>query len=118
MSNFIKDYMKTGLTLVNQTNINYCKNKIVIVHGKVQSVKNNILTLLIDPTNNHEFLVIGFKKNISIGEFVAIIGKVASDNSLDFIDLFQLDKEFDLEYVNDIIPLSFHSDTKLFFVQN
>ena len=74
--------------------------------------------MLIDPANNHEYLVNGFRKNIPVGEFVTIIGKVASDNSLDFIDLFQLDKEFDLEYANDIIPLSFHSYTKLFFVNN
>ena len=43
MSNFIKDYMNTGLTLVNQININYFKNKLVVVHGKIQSVNLTII---------------------------------------------------------------------------
>ena len=115
MSNPIQDYMKTGLTLVNQTNINFCKNKYVIVHGKIQSIKNNTLNLLIDPINNFELLINGFRKNIPLGEFVAIIGKVAADKTLDFVDLIKLDKDFDLEYANEIISLSFHYDVKHFF---
>ena len=118
MSNTILEYMKTGITLVNYTNIGQYKNKYVIVHGKVQSIKNNILNLIVDPLDNHDFLINGFHKKISIGDFVAIIGKVASDKSLDFIDMFQLDKEFDLEYVNEIIPLSNHPIVGNFFLKN
>ena len=117
MSNPIPVYMNSGLTLVNQTNIDFCRNNYVIAHGKIQSIKNNTLHLLTDPINNFELLINGFRKNISVGEYVAIIGKVASDKTLDFIDLIQLDKDFDLEYANEIIPLCFHSSTKQFFVR-
>ena len=116
MSN--KDYMESGLTLVNQTNIKNFKNKNVIVHGKIQSIRNNILYLLIDPMNNKELIINGFRKNIPSGEFIVIIGKVAADLSLDFVDFIQLDKDFDLDYVNEIIPISDHPDTKYFFGRN
>ena len=118
MSNSNMDFMKTGLTLVNHTNIDNYKNQYVIVHGKVQSINNNTLNLLIDPKNNHDFLINGFNKDIQAGEFVAIIGKVASDKSLDFVDMIQLDKDFDLEFVNEIIPLSTHQNAKNFFERN
>ena len=118
MSNSNMDFMKTGLTLVNHTNIDNYKNQYVIVHGKVQSINNNTLNLLIDPKNNHDFLINGFNKDIQEGEFVAIIGKVASDKSLDFVDMIQLDKDFDLEFVNEIIPLSTHQNAKNFFERN
>ena len=115
MPNLIKDYMKTGITLVNHTNIDHFRNKYAIVHGKVQSIKNRTLNLLIDPQNNHELLINGFRDKISVGDFVAIIGKVASDKSLDYIDMFPLDKDFDLDFVNEIIPLSVNSNTQSFF---
>ena len=118
MSNSIKEYMESGLILVNHINIKNYKNKYVVVHGKIQSIRNNTLNLLIDPINNKELLVNGFRKNFSSGEFIAIIGKVAADQSLDFIDYFQLDKDFDLDYVNEIIPISNHSYTKYFFTRN
>ena len=118
MLNSFKDYMQSGLTLVNHTNIKNYKNKYVIVHGKIQSIRNNTLNLVIDPMNNKELLVNGFRKNISSGEFIAIIGKVASDFSLDFVDYIQLEKDFDLDYVNEIIPISNHPDTKYFFGRN
>ena len=112
------DLMKTGLPLVNQTNIESCKNQYAIVHGKVQSINNNTLNLLIDPKNNHDFLVNGFNKDIQAGEYLAIIGKVASDKSLDFVDMIQLDKDFDLEFVNEIIPLSSNQSAKCYFERN
>ena len=56
--------------------------------------------------------------SIIIIVFLAIIGKVASDNSLDYIDMIQLDKDFDLEFVNEIIPLSMHPNAKSFFERN
>ena len=118
MSNSFKEYMESGLTLVNHTNIRNYKNKYVIVHGKIQSIKNNTLILLIDPINNQDLLVNGFRKKISSGEYIAIIGKVAGDRSLDFVDYFQLDKDFDLDYVNEIIPISDNSYTKYFFGRN
>ncbi len=119
MSNLIKDYMKMGLSLVNQTNIENYRNKYVIVHGKVQSIKNNTLNLLIDPLNNYVLLVNGFREKKSMPEdFVAIIGRVASDKSLDFVDMFQMDKDFDLDFANEIVAISTHSNTKQFFERN
>ena len=119
MSTLIKDYMKMGLSLVNQTNIENYRNKYVIVHGKVQSIKNNTLNLLIDPVNNYVLLVNGFREKKSIpDDFVAIIGRVASDKSLDFVDMFQLDKDFDLDFANEIVAISTHPNTKQFFERN
>ena len=119
MSTLIKDYMKMGLSLVNQTNIENYRNKYVIVHGKVQSIKNNTLNLLIDPVNNYVLLVNGFREKKSISDdFVAIIGRVASDKSLDFVDMFQLDKDFDLDFANEIVAISTHPNTKQFFERN
>ena len=115
MSNSNMDIMKAGLALVNHTNIEKYKDQYVVVHGKVQSVNNNTLNLLIDPKNNHDFLVNGFNKDVPAGDYIAIIGKVASDKSLDYVDMIQLDKDFDLEFVNDIIPLSNHPNAKGFF---
>ena len=112
------DLMKAGLPLVNQTNIENHKNQYAIVHGKVQSINNNTLNLLIDPKNNKDLLINGFNKNIQAGEFLAIIGKVASDKSMDFVDMIQLDKDFDLEFVNDIIPLSINPNTRNYFERN
>ena len=119
MSTLIKDYMKMGLSLVNQTNIDNYRNKYVIVHGKVQSIKNNTLNLLIDSVNNYVLLVNGFREKKSMpDDFVAIIGRVASDKSLDFVDMFQLDKDFDLDFANEIVAISTHPNTKQFFERN
>ncbi len=114
----IAELMKASMPLVNHSNIEAYKNQTVVVHGKVQSVKNNTLNLLIDPKNNHDLLINGFNKDVPAGEFLAIIGKVASDKSLDYIDMIQLDKDFDLEFVNEIIPLSMHQNAKSFFERN
>ncbi len=112
------ELMQSSMALVNHTNIEKYKNQNVVIHGKVQSVKNNTLNLLIDPKGNHDLLVNGFNKDVPTGEFLAVIGKVASDNSLDYIDMIQLDKDFDLEFVNEIIPLSMHPNAKCFFERN
>ena len=112
------EIMKGSLALVNHSNIESYKNQNVVVHGKVQSIKNNILNLLIDPKGNHDVLINGFNKDVPAGEFIAVIGKVASDKSLDYIDMIQLDKDFDLEFVNEIIPLSMHPNAKNFFERN
>ena len=117
MSSSIKECMNSGITLVNRTNINNFRNKYVIVHGKVQSIKNNILNLLIDPSNNHDILINNFREKVSLGDFIAIIGKVASDKSLDFADLIELGQDFDLEYANEIIPLSYHVESRNFFTR-
>ena len=112
------ELMQSSLALVNHTNIDSYKNQNVVIHGKVQSVKNNTLNLLVDPKVNHDLLINGFNKDVPAGEFLAIIGKVASDKSLDYIDMIQLDKDFDLEFVNEIIPLSMHPNAKCFFERN
>jgi len=112
------DYMKTGLALVNHSNIDNYKNQYVIIHGKVQSINNNTLNLIIDAKNSHDLLINGFNKDIQIGEYIALIGKVESDKSLDFVDMIQLGKDFDLEFVNEIIPLSSHQNAKNFFERN
>ena len=101
----ILDYMRSGLTLVNHTNINEYKGQYVIVHGKVQSVKNGTLTLLTD-SNNHEFLITNFTKQVPAEEYLMIVGKVDSDHSLEFVDMINLCKDFDLNFVNDLIQLS------------
>ena len=101
----ILDYMRSGLTLVNHTNINEYKGQYVIVHGKVLSVKNGILTLSTD-LNNHDFLITNFTKNVPAEEYLMIVGKVDSDHSLEFVDMINLCKDFDLEFVNDLIQLS------------
>ena len=112
------ELMKTALTLVNHTNIDNYKNQHVIVHGKVQSVNNNTLNLLIEPKNNHDLLINGFNKNVQAGDYLAIIGKVASDKTLDYVDMISLDKDFDLDFVNEIIPLSTNQSTKNYFERN
>ena len=109
------ELMQLSLALVNHTNIDNYKNQNVVVHGKVQSVKNNTLDLLIDQKGNHDLLINLFNKDVPAGEYLAIIGKVASDKSLDYIDMIQLDKDFDLEFVNEIIPLSMHPNAKCLF---
>ena len=109
----ILDYMRTGLTLVNHTNINEYKGQYVIVHGKVQSVKNGTLTLLTD-SNNHEFLITNFTKQVPAEEYLMIVGKVDSDHSLEFVDVIHLCKDFDLNFVNDLIQL-FHPSVNHYF---
>ena len=101
----VKDYMKSGLALVNHTNIAEYRDQFVIVHGKVKSIKNGILTLSTD-SNDHEFLITNFTKEIPADEFLMVVGKVDSDNSLEFVDLINLSKDFDLEFVNELIQLS------------
>ena len=105
MSSTVLDYMKSGLTLVNHTNIGEYKGQYVIVHGQVQSVKNGTLTLLTD-SNNHEFLINNFTKDVPAEEYLMIVGKVDSDKSLEFVDMINLCKDFDLEFVNELIQLS------------
>ena len=71
----------------------------------------------IQTENTHD----GFCVNdITAGDEIEI--KIETVNiiykSLDFIDLIQLDKDFDLEFVNEIIPLSMHPNAKNFFERN
>ena len=101
----VKDYMKSGLALVNHTNIGEYRDQFVIVHGKVKSIKNGILTLSTD-SNGHEFLITNFNKEIPAEEYLMVVGKVDSDHSLEFVDLINLTKDFDLEFVNELIQLS------------
>ena len=101
----VKDYMKSGLALVNHTNIGEYRDQFVIVHGKVKSIKNGILTLSTD-SNEHEFLITNFNKEIPAEEYLMVVGKVDSDHSFEFVDLINLTKDFDLEFVNELIQLS------------
>ena len=101
----IKDYMNSGLALVNHTNIGAHRDQFVIVHGKVKSIKNGILTLSTD-SNEHEILITNFTKEVPADEFLMVVGKVDSDHSLEFEDLINLSKDFDLEFVNELIQLS------------
>ena len=48
------ELMQSSLALVNHTNIENYKNQNVVIHGKVQSVKNNTLNLLIDPKRDNK----------------------------------------------------------------
>ena len=101
----VKDYMKSGLALVNHTNIGDYRDQFVIVHGKAKSIKNGILTLSTD-SNDHDFLITNFTKEVPADEFLMVVGKVDSDHSLEFVDLINLSKDFDLEFVNELIQLS------------
>ena len=42
------DYWKSPLPLVNDTNIQNFIKQYVIIHGKVQSINNNTLSLLVN----------------------------------------------------------------------
>ena len=115
MTSINLEHLKSSLTLINHTNIDNYINQYVIVHGKVLGVNNCTMTLLIDEKGNHELLVNGFNKDIQAGEYVSIIGKVEADKSIEYVDIFPLNIDFDLEYVNEIIPLSTLPTTKYLF---
>ena len=111
----VLDYMKSSLALVNHKNIENHKDEFVIVHGKAQGVKNNTLTLLVSQTDNKTFLINNVTKNIPAEEFVMITGKVESDNSLEFVDFIKLSKDFDLDFVNELIDLLQEKTIATFF---
>ena len=46
------------------------------------------------------------EKEVPAEEFLMVVGKVDSDHSLEFEDLINLSKDFDLEFVNELIQLS------------
>ena len=102
----VLDYMKSGLSLVNQTNIDKYKGQYVIVHGKALGVNNGNLNLLVDSKNNKELLITNFIKETQPEDYLMIIGKVDSDHSLEFVDMIKMCKDFDLEFVNELIELS------------
>ena len=109
------DLMKTGLPLVNQTNIESCKNQYAIVHGKVQSINNNTLSLLVNQSTNVEILINGFNQKFEEGTYLKIIGKVESDKSIEYVDNIVLQSDFDLELCNQVVPLWNHKEVAGFF---
>ena len=93
------DYWKSPLPLINDTNIQHFINQYVIIHGKVQSINNNTLSLLVNPSTNIEILINGFNQKFDEGTFLKIIGKVESDKSIEYVDNIVLENDFDLDFV-------------------
>ena len=53
----MEDYLSSPLPMVNETNLKNFIQKYVIIHGKVNSVKNNNLYLSINPDQNTDISV-------------------------------------------------------------
>lgn len=99
------DYTSGPLPLINSTNIARHVNQYVVVHGKVSSIKSNILYLKIQHEPSVEVLVNNFTKTYPVDSYLKIIGKVAQDKSIEFLDCYLLQNDFDLDIVNEIIPM-------------
>ena len=108
--------MEQGLPVINKSNIDKYRNYIAVAHGKVESIKNNTLHLLVNSETNEDLLINGFKKKVNTGMYIAVIGKVSPDKTLDFIDMIELDEDFDLEFMNEIVPLCSNSNCENFFL--
>ncbi len=109
------DYWKSPLPLVNDTNIQNFIKQYVIIHGKVQSINNNTLSLLVNPSTNVEILINGFNQKFEEGTYLKIIGKVESDKSIEYVDNIVLQNDFDLELCNQVVPLWNHKEVAGFF---
>lgn len=99
------DYTSGPLPLVNNLNIAQYVNQYVIIHGSVSSIKNNTLYLKIQQEPSVEVLVNNFTKSFSPNAYLKIIGKVAQDKSIEFLDCYLLQDDFDLDIVNEMIPM-------------
>jgi len=100
--------LKSPLPLVNDSNISSFINQFVITHGKVQNINNNTLTIIVNTQTNKEILVNNCHKNFEQGIYVKIIGKVAGDQSIEFLDDTILENDFDLDLINQIVPIWNH----------
>lgn len=115
----MEDYLSLSLPMVNETNMKNFVGKYVIVHGKVNSVKNNSLFLSINPELNTDIIVKNFSQNPMIGSNIKIVGKVYHDLSLDFLASNPLKEDFDLKMLNELIPIQHHPEiSSMFFNLN
>lgn len=97
------DYMKSPLPFVNEKNIGRYIGQYSIIHGKCNWMKENVLSLQVNEEMKSEILVTNCKKNIPQNTYVKVIGKIAGDNSIEFLDLLEMQSDFDLGIVNDFI---------------
>ena len=109
-------YFKDPLPCINKNNIRSHIGKIVIVHGKCNSIKGNTLTLITNTNPNEEVLISNFNRNFPENTNVKIIGKVNGDASIEFMDVFQLQDDFDLNLVNECINLMNHDNMAGMFI--
>lgn len=104
------DYTKSALPLVNHSNIAGYIGQYVIVHGKYNGVKNGSLTLQVQTEPSADILVNNFTRSFPINTNLKVVGKVASDQSIEFLDVIQLQDDFDLSLVNEMIPILNHKE--------
>ena len=97
------DYKNSPLPFVNARNIAKYIGQYAIVHGKCNWVKENVISLQVNEEAHNEILVNNCKKNPPQNTYVKIIGKIAGDNSIEFLDMLELQNDFDLSIVNDFI---------------
>jgi hypothetical protein len=112
----MNEYCNTPLPLVNESNMKNYINRYVIIHGKVNSVKNNSLFLSINQDTNTDIIVKNFNQNVRVGSNIKIIGKVFNDLSLDYLDMIPLTDDFDLKLLNEMIPIINHKEVSSMFM--
>ncbi len=111
----MEEYLQTPLPMVNDSNLKSFVGKYVIVHGRVNSVKNNSLFLQINPDNNTDLIVKNFNQAVKQGGVIKIIGKVFPDLSLEFLQCYQMQDDFDLKLLNEMIPIINHPEVSIMF---
>lgn len=111
----MEEYCHTSLPCVNEINLKNFVNKYVILHGKVNSVKNNNLYLSINPEQNTDISVKNFTQNVKVGSTLKIIGRVFPDLSIEYLTHIQLNDDFDLKLLNEVIPIINHKEVSMMF---
>ena len=102
--------------LVNHLNIEQYIGQHVSVHGKCAGIKNGILTLTVQTEPiSVEIIVTNCYVDIPLNSNVKILGNVASDKSITFDSYIKLQDDFDLNMVNEIIPILNHKDVAPMF---
>lgn len=107
-----KEYTKAPLPLVSLHNIKDFIGQFVIIHGKCISISNQIMTLQVTPDDQkrEDILVNNLHNTFTMNSYLKVIGKVLPDSSIEFMDAFTLQDDFDLSVVNEIIPLLYHQE--------
>ena len=106
-------YTESPLHLVNTNNIGSHVGERVVVHGKVKGMKNETLTLQTSAEKEgDEILVsnVSVNKEFPQNSLVKIIGQVNGDKSVEYIDSIKLNNDFDLNIVNEVIPIMEHRE--------
>ena len=108
---FTKDINTAPTPFVNHLNIEQYVGQHVSVHGKCAGIKNGILTLIVQTEpKNEEIMVTNCYVDIPVNSNVKILGNVASDKSVTFESYIKLQDDFDLNVVNEIIPILNHKE--------